>query len=307
MDRRRDFGTRSAIAIVLVLWASAFAGIRAGMRLDPAGAVGADGYGPGELALLRFGVASLVLAVFAGIKRMRLPERWDLPRIALAGFLGITVYHVALNFGELTVNAGAASLLISAGPVFTALLSTVFLHERLTWIGWGGIALAFAGVSLISLSGGKGLHFTPGALLILLSAIVTAAYFILSKLSFRKYSALEFTSYAIWAGTIPMLVFLPSLLRKLPQAAPSATLGVIYLGVFPAAIAYILWNYALSRMPASLLSSFLYLTPVLAMLIAWVWLGEIPAILTLVGGAVAILGVVIVQVKGKARDTLKES
>src|SRR5512141_2880267 len=100
MSRDRNLSTWFAIATVLVLWASAFAGIRAGMRLTPTGTVGPDGYGPGELALLRFGVASVVLALFAGMKHMRLPERSDLPRVALAGFLGISVYHVALNFGE---------------------------------------------------------------------------------------------------------------------------------------------------------------------------------------------------------------
>jgi drug/metabolite transporter (DMT)-like permease len=182
--------------------------------------------------------------------------------------------------------------------VFTALLSTVFLNERLTRAGWGGIFLAFAGVSLIALSGGKGLRFTPGALLILLSAAVAAVYSIMSKQDLRRLGAIEFTCYSIWAGTLPMLVFLPGLLRRFATAAPPATFAVIYLGIFPAAIAYVLWNYALSRMPASLLSSFLYLSPVLASVIAWVWLGEIPALLTVVGGAIAIAGVLLVQTKG---------
>ncbi len=290
-----------SIAGLLLLWASAFAGIRAGMRLSPSGAVGPDGYGPGELALLRFGTASTVLALYAVAKRMRLPERSELPLIGLTGFLGISVYHVALNFGEVTVQAGAASLLISAAPVFTALLSVAVLKERLTGLGWLGILLAFAGVALIALSGGRGLHFTPGALLILLAATVAAVYSILSKRLLRRHAALEFTCYSIWAGTLPLLVFLPGLLRRLPLAAPPATFAVIYLGIFPAAIAYVLWNYALARMPASLLSSFLYLSPVLASLIAWVWLGEVPALLTLVGGAIAILGVILVQTKGYAR------
>jgi drug/metabolite transporter (DMT)-like permease len=94
-------------------------------------------------------------------------------------------------------------------------------------------------------------------------------------------------------------VFLPGLVRQFHVAAPPATLAVLYLGVFPAAIAYVLWNYALARMPASLLSSFLYLSPVLASIIAWVWLGEVPALLTILGGAVAILGVILVQTKGQ--------
>ncbi len=287
-----------AIAGVLLLWASAFAGIRAGMRITPAGGLGADGYGPGELALLRFCTAAAALALYGRATRMRLPARADLPGIGLAGLLGISIYHVALNFGEVSVQAGAASLLISAAPVFTALLSALFLHERLTRLGWSGILLAFAGVALIAVSGGGGLHFTPGALLILLAAVVAAAFSILSKRTLRRYTALEFTSYAIWAGTLPMFIFLPGLLRQVRVAAPPATLAVVYLGIFPAAIAYVLWNYALPRMPASLLSSFLYLSPVIASFIAWVWLGEVPALLTILGGGSAILGVVLVQTKG---------
>jgi len=64
----------------------------------------------------------------------------------------------------------------------------------------------------------------------------------------------------------------------------------------------VLWSYALARMPASLLSTFLYLSPVLAMGIAWVWLGEVPTALTIVGGLVAIVGVVLVQTKGAAKN-----
>lgn len=302
MTWKREPRTWLAIAGVLLLWASAFAGIRAGLRLNPAGLPCLGGYGPGELALLRFGTASLVLALYALATRMRLPDRADLPQLGLAGFLGISVYHVALNFGEVTVNAGAASLLISAGPVFTALLSTLFLRERLTRVGWTGILVAFAGVALIALSGGKGLRFTPGALLILLAAGVAAIYSTLSKPFLRRYAPIAFTCYSIWAGTLPLLLFLPGLLRQFPAAAPPATFAVIYLGIFPGAIAYVLWNHALARMPASLLSSFLYLSPVLASLIAWLWLGELPALLTLVGGAIAIVGVILVQTRGYQRD-----
>lgn len=302
MEWRLDPRTWAAIVVTLLLWASAFAGIRAGMRITPAGTPGVGGYGPGQVALLRFGTASVVLALYALVTRMRLPAARDLGRIALAGFLGITVYHVALNFGEVSVDSGAAALIIAAGPVFTAMLSVIFLRERLALVGWLGIAIAFSGVAVISLAGRGGLHFSPGALLILLAALSTSAYFIISKKPLKHYSAIEFTSYAIWAGTIPMLVFLPGLVRQFPNAEPSATFAVVYLGIFPAAIAYVLWSYALARMPASLLSTFLYTSPVLAMGIAWVWLGEVPTALTLLGGAVAVGGVVLVQTRGQVRE-----
>lgn len=300
-DWRKDPKVWISLGATLLLWASAFAGIRAGMRLTPASVPGPDGYGPGEVALLRFGTASFVLALFALLTRMRMPSLRDLPGIAMAGVIGITVYHVSLNYGEQTVSSGAAALLIAAGPVFVALLSIAFLGERLTWQGWSGIAVAFAGVVLISVSGTGGLHFSAGALFVLLSAFATAAYFVLSKRLLRSYSPIEFTCYAIWAGTIPMLLFAPSFVQQFQHAATSATLAVVYLGIFPAAVAYVLSNYALSRMPATLMTTFLYISPVLAAAIAWVWLGEVPTLLTIVGGAIAIAGVIIVQTRGQAR------
>lgn len=281
--------TAIAIAATLVLWASAFAGIK----------VGLEGYGPGELALLRFGVASVVLGLNAVLTRMRLPRPAELTRLIVAGLLGITVYHVALNYGERSVSAGAASLIIAAGPVFTALMAGVVLRERLTWWGWAGIAVSFTGVALITTGEGGGVRLEPGALLVMISAVSTAAYFIVSKPLLARYAPIEFTTYVIWAGTVPMLVWTPSLIAQMAEASAGSTAAVVYLGVFPAAVAYLAWSYALARMEASVLSAFLYLSPVLAILIAFVWVREVPSVISLVGGAIAVVGVAIVNAKGR--------
>ncbi len=292
-DWRKEPGTLTAIVVALLLWASAFAGIRAGLK----------SYGPGQVALLRFGTASVVLAGYATFKRMRLPRAEDLPVVAIAGFLGITFYHTALNIGEKTVTAGAAALIISSVPIFTALMSTMWLGERLTAWGWSGIVVSFAGVALIAFGEGGGLGFAPGALLVLAAAISAALYMVVLKKPLRRYSALEFTTYAIWAGTLPLLVFAPGLVEQVPHATTEATAAVLFLGVFPGAVSYVLWSQALSKMPASLLATFLYFQPINAIIIAWVWLGEIPSTLAILGGALSLAGVIVVNTRGVATES----
>jgi drug/metabolite transporter (DMT)-like permease len=287
---RLDVRVLLALAVTLVFWAAAFAGIRAAMV----------SYGPGQIALLRLLVASAALAVFAAAKRMRLPDAQDLPAILACGLLGFTVYHAGLNFGERTVEAGAASLLIATAPIFVALLAHLFLGERLRRIGWIGMLVSLSGAAVISFGEGGGYGFDPNALPILLAALGESGYFAIQQPYLRKYGSLAFTTYAIWAGTLFALVFLPGLASEVPQAAPRATISVVFLGLCPTAVAYVTYAYVSSRMSASVSASFLYLIPALAFLIAWIWLGEVPTPLSVIGGLVTLCGVVIVSTRGRA-------
>lgn len=271
-----------AAAVTVVLWASAFVAIRS---------AGQD-FSPGALALGRLLPASAVLGVISLSQRAGWPPRAAWPGIVATGALWFGVYMVALNWGEQHVEAGTAAMVVNVGPILIALLSGWLLREGLRRSLLLGITVSFAGVILVGIATSTGRSPSLlGLMLCLLAAVSYAVAVVIQKPALRHASALQVTTFGCAVGTIACLPFTGQLLSQLATAPVTATLSVVYLGVFPTAVAFTTWAYALSRTSAARMGATTYLVPALTVLLGWAILGEVPSWLALAGGALCLAGV----------------
>lgn len=285
---------RALVALVtaVVLFGSAFVGIRA--------VISSDAYSPILLTTGRMFVASVLIALVVVARGgVRVPARRDWPAFLLLGALGQTLYQVLLSTGERTVDSGTAALLVSCSPIIASLLAVAFLGEKLTWQGWVGTGVAFVGATLIAAAAGLSLELGSGVIMVLVATLIWASYQVVQKTVAHGYGALELTAWPTWIASAALLPWL----FRLPQAVASAPLpasaGIVWLGAGSSVAGFLAWSYAIKRLPVVVFSNALFTVPVAAFLIAWVLLGEVPSVGAVVGGAVTLVGVGLLQTRGR--------
>lgn len=273
------------LGLLVLLWGSSFPLIKLALA----------GMSPSHLTLLRHLIASAAFLPLLLLSRSRLwPRREDVLGFIGLGLVGITVYHLGLNYGETHVSAGATSLIVATAPALTALVAWRLVGERMPLWGWVGSAVAIAGVALITVGDGSA-GFHPMAAVVFLAPLSAAFFAVLQRSFLQRYRPVEVTAFFTWGGTLPLLVFLPGLLGGLPGTGAAPLWATVYLGVVPSAIAYTVFAFVLVHVTAPTAASFLYLIPAAALLMSWWWLGETPTWLTLVGGTVAVAGLLLIQ------------
>jgi drug/metabolite transporter (DMT)-like permease len=280
-----------AALVTVVVWASAFVAIR----------VALPELGVGGLAVARLLVASAALAVLAPVMKVRAALPRDLPRMAMCGLTGMTGYILLLNAGERTVPAGTASLLVNTAPVFAALLAWALLGDTPTRRGWCGIVIGFVGATVMSVGHGSGFAPSADALLVLAAAASFALFFAVQKPLLTRYRGFEVTCYATWFGTAAAVPFGLGVVPDLRHASVDALMAVAFLGLGASALGFVTWAYALARMSVSTAANTLYLVPFTALGVGWLLLDEAVEPVSLVGGLVALTGVVVSRSSGAPR------
>ncbi|HXV74423.1 MAG TPA: DMT family transporter, partial [Sphingomonadales bacterium] len=276
----------SILAVTLFLWAAAFVAIPIALAtVEPMTVIAA-----------RLVISSLVFLPFLfrewrAVIKPRLRE--DGLLITAMAFFGITLYMLALIFGQRTVGAGESSLIVNLTPLMTGALATVFLgetfHPRLII---GGL-IAFGGVTLLATSKGGGYSFDPNALLVLLATGSASLFYIIQRKLSAHYSAVTLSALSVVLGTVLVLPFTAGAWEGLAQSSLPSAGAIAFLGLLSGVVPYIGWAYVLARQPTAKAALWLYFVPVIATALGWAVLGEAITMPFLLSGAIIILGVMV--------------
>ncbi len=288
----------SALAIfeatfAVVAWGASFIATKVALR----------DVSPVTVVWLRFAMGVVILGVVVAIRQqLVLPASRDLVYFAFLGFIGITFHQWLQSTGLVTSQASTTAWIVAATPIFIALLGWSILKERLGFLRVGGILLAACGVILVVTNGdwsslAVGRFGQPGDILILISAPNWAVFSVFSRYGLKRHPAARMMFYVMGTGWLftSVLLFSGPGTSEIGQLTFNGWLGIAFLGIACSGLAYIAWYDALHALPASQVGAFLYLEPLVAVIVAATILGEEVLFSSLLGGIIILLGVWLVN------------
>lgn len=295
MERASELRAHFALLLMVVIWAVNFSVAK----------IALEELSPLAFNAVRFPMAAaLLFLVLRARGRIPLPTRAELPRVLALGLLGNFLYQMLFIFGLDRTRAGNASLLLAGTPIITALLSAMMGHERVRPRVWISVAATFGGILLVVLGGRAELQTGRGTLLgdlLMFGASVAWAYYTVgSRPLVERYGPLPIAAWTLWIGTAGLLCagLLDTLHTDWQHVHASTWAALVYAGVLSIGVAYIIWYYGVDKLGNTRTAVYSNVTPVIALGVAWLWLGEVPTAAQLFGAAVIVTGVTVAQSAG---------
>jgi len=279
-----------AILVLVLIWGTNFSVVKVALRE----------FSPLAFNALRFILASSILFVVLRPTRATLNiERRDIPTFIGLGLLGNVLYQVLFIYGVDWTLAGNAALMLATVPIFVSLFSTLLRHEKIGPSGWAGVLLSVAGIGLVVWGGVRGPQFgaetVRGDITMLGAALAWSAYTVGAAPLVQRYGPLKATAGTMWIGTVVLvLISTPALLvQDWSAVSGGAWAGVVFSGALSIALAYIIWYYGVRHLGSSRTAVYSNTVPLVALLVAWATLGEIPTWTQLVGAGAIVGGVLL--------------
>lgn len=286
----------AGLVLAALIWAVNFSVSKSALATVP----------PLAFNALRYPLAGAAAALFLGAARgRRRPDAPDLHRVIALGVLGNVAYQLLFIEGLDRTLAANSGVLMATSPVWTAALAVPLAGEQVDASAWGGILLTLTGVGLVVLGGAAGAvgnETLAGDLLTLGAAFTWGLYTVLSIPLVRRYGALPMTVWTMWVGALVLPWFGLADLRRIGigSIAPAAWAAIAYAGVLSITVAYVLWYRGVRALGGARTAAFGNLVPVLAIAVAWLWLGERPAPVQLLGAGLTVVGVALARRRRRA-------
>jgi drug/metabolite transporter (DMT)-like permease len=270
---------------------------------------------PSTVVWLRFAMGVVILGAAVLLSRQfAFPQGRDWGYFVVLGFLGIAFHQWLQSTGLLTAQATTTGWIIAATPIFMALLGVVILREQLVWYQIAGIILAAFGVLLVVTKGDlssvvAGKFGTPGDFLILISTLNWAVFSALSRSGLKKHSSTLMMFYVMSFGWLftTILFFAGAGISEVTSIPWDGWIAITFLGIFCSGIAYIFWYDALKVLPVAQTGAFLYLEPIITVIVAALVLQESIFVASLIGGITILIGVWLVNRPSQSVQVVEEA
>lgn len=275
--------------LTVLLWSTAYVGSK----------VVVVSFTPGAMGFLRCFSATIVLVCMAFAKRLAPPRMRDWPWFFLSALFGLALYLILFNKGFASIGATTSCVIVAASPVISAVLASFIFGEKLAPLGWASIGLAFCGILIMALWEGS-MNINAGVVWTAVASFIFAVYNLLQRKLSLSYDPPTVTAYTFVMGTILLSPFLGEAMAE-SRAAPEAhTIILLLLGVFPSAVAYLLWVKALSLAPkTSYVVNYMFLTPFLSLMLELAVLRQWPDAGAILGGIVILGSLALFAVAGR--------
>ena len=245
------------------------------------------------LGVLRYFFASIIVIFILIKQKISLPKLKDIPVFVFAGFSGYAGYIVFFNMATLLSSPSTLSVINALAPAITAIVAYFIFNEKIKIIGWISMGISFCGILILTLWNGT-LTVNKGVIYMLIGCVLLSLYNISQRYLTKKYSSFDVSMYSMLIGGILLVVYSPSSVRNIFSISFNSLILIIYMSVFPSIISYFFWTKAFEiAKHTTEVTSFMFVTPVLATLMGIIILGDIPKLSTLIGGVVIILGMII--------------
>ena len=269
--------------IAIFFWATAFVLTKVVLKEVDATSVG----------VLRYFFSSTIVIFILIKQKISLPALKDIPAFIFAGFSGYAGYIALFNTATLLSSPSTLSVINALAPAITAIVAYFIFNERIKLIGWFSMGISFCGILILTLWDGV-LTINKGILYMLAGCLLLSLYNISQRYLTKKYSSFDVSMYSMLIGGILLVIYSPSSVANMFSISFTSLILIVYMSIFPSIISYFFWTKAFELAKSTTeVTSFMFVTPVLATFMGIIILGDIPKLSTLIGGVVIILGMIL--------------